>query len=96
MQNATFRAMKQPMRYAQTEPVPAIAITAVPTTSSDAVGVMSDRIRARCPRELTTRFSSCGYPSDSRDCCELDSAPVTCCGSDTASPDPRIDTIKQS
>jgi mannose-6-phosphate isomerase-like protein (cupin superfamily) len=38
--------------------VPAVATTAVPTTSSDAVGVMSERIRARCPSELTARFSS--------------------------------------
>jgi len=47
MHSATFTAMKQPMRYAQTEPVPATAITAVPTTRSEAVGVMSERISAR-------------------------------------------------
>ncbi len=88
MQNATFRAMKQPMRYDHTEPVPAVAITAVATTSSDAVGVMSDRISATCPSEFTTRFSSWLYPSDSRDCCELGSAPACGCASDTATPAP--------
>ena len=64
----------------------------MPELASRLVGVMSDRIRARCPSELTARFNSCRYPSDSRDCCELDSAVITCCGSDTAAPDARTES----
>jgi hypothetical protein len=59
MHSATLIAMKQPMMYDQTEPVPAVAITTLPMISSDPIGVMSASARPTLFQKLSRRRSSC-------------------------------------
>jgi hypothetical protein len=59
MQSATLIAMKQPITYDHTDPVPAVAMTTVPTMSSDPIGVMSARARPTLFQKLSRRRSSC-------------------------------------
>ena len=57
MQRATKTAITPPMRYAHSEPEPAVAMTAGPITRSDAVGVMSETVSATVPMTLRERRS---------------------------------------